>query len=89
MAAADEVLVHLVADGVKPAEQHREPGPRERAHEEGAEDRVLGQVRELAQHEIPASEAGGEARDRGEGEDHGAQMTTGAQARKRVDGIAR
>ena len=57
MAAADEVLVELVGDRVEPAGEDRDGGPLDRAHEEGAEDRVLAQVRDLAQDQVPGAEA--------------------------------
>ena len=69
MTAADEVLVDLVGQRVETADQDGEPGPRERTLEERAEEGVLGQVRELAQHEIPRAEPGAEARHRRERED--------------------
>jgi hypothetical protein len=70
VAAGDEVLVDLVGDGVGDAERERRKLASERAHEEQAENRVLGQVRALAEDLVPDAEAGRERRNRREREDH-------------------
>ena len=70
MPAADEVLVELVSDGIEPAGEDRDGGTLDRPHQQGAEDRVLAQVRDLAQDQIPGAEAGRQARNRREREDH-------------------
>jgi hypothetical protein len=70
VAAADEVLVQLVGRRVEDPERERWKHPAERPVEEGAEDRVLGHVRALAQHLVPGAEAARKRRDRGQREDH-------------------
>ena len=64
MSAAHEVLVDLVARRIQRSDHDRQLGAGERSREQGAEDRVLRQMGELAQDEIPRAEAGREARDR-------------------------
>ena len=67
--AGDERLVELVADRVERPERERQTGSSGRADEQRAEDGVLGRVRDLAQHEIPAAEPGSEVGHRRERED--------------------
>ena len=86
VATADEVLVDLVGGRVERSEQDRDRGTLEGADEERAEHRVLRQVRELAEHEIPRAEPGAEARDRREREDHGRPEHDG---RPRPEGCSR
>ena len=63
----DEMLVDLVARRVeRPRRRSRRHGRASARSEKRAEHGVLGQVRELAQDEIPGAEAGAEARDRRE-----------------------
>ena len=71
VAALHEVLVQLVGRRVEDSDRERERHPAERPIQERAEDRVLGQVRALAQDRVPRSEAGRKARDRREREDDG------------------
>ena len=61
MPAADEVLVHLVARRIEDAGGERgQTRPRAR-REQRAEDRVLRQVRALAQERVPGAEPGAQA----------------------------
>ena len=70
MASADERLVQLVARGVEDAERERGRLAVDGAHEQDGEHGVLGHVRALAEEQVPVAEAGAEAGDRGEREDH-------------------
>ena len=70
MTATDEVLVELVACRVETPGEDRELRPGEGPHEESAENGVFGQVRELAQDEVPMTEICPEAWDRRERKDH-------------------
>jgi hypothetical protein len=69
MAALDEVLVQLVGRRVEDPERERRKHAAERPVEQGAENRVLGHVRALAQHLVPGAETARKRRDRGERED--------------------
>ena len=62
--------MELVGRRVERSQNDRDDGTVESADEECSEHRVLGQVRELAEHEIPGAEPRAEARDRREREDH-------------------
>jgi len=68
--APHEVLVHLVRDRVADAEQERRHLAPDRAQEQGAENRVFGQVGALPEDRIPQAEAGREGRNRREHENH-------------------
>jgi hypothetical protein len=68
--ASHEVLVNLVRDRVDDAQHKRRRLAPDRTQGQGAEDRVLGQVRALAEDLVPHAEAGRERRDRGERKDH-------------------
>jgi hypothetical protein len=67
--AVDEVLVQLVRPRVEDPDRERREHAPERAIEQGPEDRVLGQVRALAEHLVPGAETARERRDRGQPED--------------------
>jgi hypothetical protein len=69
VAAVDEVLVQLVRCRVEDPERERRNHAAERPVEQGAEDRVLGHVRALAQHLVPGAETARKRRDRGQPED--------------------
>ena len=56
--AAHEVLVDLVRDGVGDSQQERRHHAPDRAQEQGAENRVLGQVSGLPENRVPEAEAG-------------------------------
>ena len=56
MAPADEVLVQLVARRVRDTGRDGERLAAERAHEQEPEHRVLAEVGDLAQDEIPSTE---------------------------------
>jgi hypothetical protein len=71
VAAVDEVLVQLVGRRVEDPERERREHAAERSVEQGAEDRVLGHVRALAQHLVRGPETARERRDRGQPEDDG------------------
>lgn len=69
MAAGDERLVHFVGERIGGTEKK---GPRSTANgtkEEPAEDRVLGEMGELPEREIPGAQARAEVRDGRESED--------------------
>jgi hypothetical protein len=68
VAAVDEVLVQLVGRRVEDPERERRQHTAECPVEQGAEDRVLGHVRALAQHLVPGSETARKRRDRGQPE---------------------
>ena len=68
--ARHERLMDLVARGVEHAEPECRPSATGRTDEERAEDCVLGCVRDLAKHQVPAAEPGAEVRNGGEEEDH-------------------
>jgi hypothetical protein len=70
VAAMDEVLVQLVGRRVEDPEHERREHAAERPVEQGAEDRVLGHVRALAEQLVPGAETARKRRDRGEPEDH-------------------
>jgi len=55
---ADEVLMQLVGSRVGNPDQQCRELPAERAQEQCPEDRVLGDVRALAQYFVPGAEAG-------------------------------
>jgi len=69
VAAVDEVLVQLVGRRVEDSDRERERHPAERPIQERAEDRVLGQVRALAEELVPGAEPARERGDRGQPED--------------------
>jgi hypothetical protein len=71
MAAMDEVLVQLVGRRVDDPEHERREHAADSPVEKGAEDRVLGHVRALAEHLIPGAETARERRNRGQPEDDG------------------
>jgi len=71
MAALHEVLVQLVGRRVEDPQRERRQHAAERPVEQGAEDRVLGHVRALAQHLVRCAETARKRRDRGEPEDDG------------------
>jgi hypothetical protein len=70
VAALDEVLVQLVGRRVEDPERERRQHTAERPVEQGAEDRVLGRVRALAQHLVPGAETARKRGNRGQREDH-------------------
>jgi hypothetical protein len=69
VAAVDEVLVQLVGCGVEDPERERRKHAAERPVEQGAEDRVLGHVRALAENLVGCAETARKGRDRGQPED--------------------
>jgi hypothetical protein len=69
LSSRDEVLVDLVADGVRDPEAERQVDAPGCSEEQEPQHRELGRMRELPQREIPTAEAGAEIRDRGEDED--------------------
>lgn len=82
MAAGDERLVHLVSERIGGTEKE---GPRSAANgtkEEPAEDRVLGEMSELPEREIPGAQARAEVRDGREGEDERAPQDDGPPRRE-------
>jgi len=80
VAALHEVLVQLVGRRVEDPQRERRQHAAERPVEQGAEDRVLGHVRALAEHLVPAAEAARKRRDRGQREDHGHQQNRRSEA---------
>jgi hypothetical protein len=64
------MLVDLVGECVGDAQQEGRHLAPDGAQEQGAEDRVLGQVRALAEDLVPDAEAGRQRRNRREREDH-------------------
>jgi hypothetical protein len=55
--SAHEMLVHLVGGGIGDPQGERRSDAAERPQEQEAENRILGDVRALAQHLVPGTEA--------------------------------
>lgn len=70
MATGNEVLVQLVRGRIGDADSEGGELAPERAQEQRAENRVLGDVGQLPERDVPASEPGAEVGHGREGEDH-------------------